>query len=413
MPRRAQHYKTTWGQVVVGLARNRDGRWRVMATGYRFTEPDECKAIEKFRELTCESAPQPRLEEQRAGGVMFAGVYVPEPLLYRWVNEQIRNHRVAFAKKVGIPALARLDEADVPKPAIRLEMILDIYKKHAEVLPRSRRYAVKRFEDFMKITRARTLADLTTDVLTLYRDTIKSRVASPGTVANYFGVVKWVVRFAKSEGQDAVQIDAALSRMAVLKAPRGTRVHEPRPISSENFGKLLAVARKDYPSWEPRLLVMLNLCLHFDEALAIEWADLDLVGETFCTRRNKRGRVIRCATLWPETVQSLKTIQRTDGPYLFTSAYGTRFNTSGQWKTWEKIRKAAGLPNVQLDDIRDGAYTAACNASGVEEKFARLLAGHRSHGLQDNYVARNPTIVRGACDAVREVFAKAIESTTR
>ena len=302
-----------------------------------------------------------------------------------------------------------LDEAAIPKPSLRLEAILDIYKQHADVLPRSKRYAIKRFEDFVKITKAKTLADLTTEVLATYRDTIKTRVISPGTIANYFGVVKWIIRFAKTEGWDAVQIDACLSRMAVLKAPRDTRVHTPSPISPANFGKLLEVARKNYPAWEARLLVMLNFCLHFDEALAIEWVDLNFEAETFCTRRNKRGRVIRCATLWPETVQALKAIKRTGSPFVFTSTHGTRFNACGQWKTWEKIRKAAGLPNVQLDDVRDGAYTAACNASGVEEKHARLLAGHRSHGLQDNYVARNPAIVRGACEAVRAAFADAIK----
>jgi len=62
-----------------------------------------------------------------------------------------------------------------------------------------------------------------------------------------------------------------------------------------------------------------------------------------------------------------------------------------------------------VDGVRDGAYTAMCNASGVEEKHARLLAGHRSHGLQDNYVTKNTAIVRGACEAVRAVFADVIK----
>jgi hypothetical protein len=55
-------------------------------------------------------------------------------------------------------------------------------------------------------------------------------------------------------------------------------------------------------------------------------------------------------------------------------------------------------------EIRDGAYTAACQAPGVEEKWARLLAGHRSHGLQDSYVMRNPAIVRPACEAVYAAY---------
>jgi len=431
-------------QVIVGLAKDTDGRWRVMATGQRFVEADERKAVEKFYTMTGQINPrqtfvgetvgvqekdeEPKWDceamdrsmgEQRETGVRFswdtdgrhlqAGVWVPEALLYRWVADQLRKHRVEFARKVGVPAIAMLDDHAIPKPSLRLEALLDIYKKHADVQSRSKQHATRIFENFVKITKAKTLADLTTEVLTMYRDTIKARVTSPGTITAYFGAVKWIIKFAKTEGQDAVQIDACLSRMAILKAPRDTRVHTPSPISPANFGKLLEVVREDYPAWEARLLVMLNFCLHFDEALAIEWVDLNFEAGTFCTRRNKRGRVIRCATLWPETVDTLKAIKRTGSPYVFTSTHGTRFNAKGQWKTWEKIRKAAGCPEVQMDDIRDGSYSAACTAPGVDEKYARLLAGHRSHGLQDNYVARNPAIVRGACEAVRATFADAIK----
>ena len=61
--------------------------------------------------------------------------------------------------------------------------------------------------------------------------------------------------------------------------------------------------------WPLRLLLMLNLCLHFDEVLDLEWGDFDLKAGTFCTRRNKRGRVIRAATLWPETRAALRGIR--------------------------------------------------------------------------------------------------------
>lgn len=89
---------------------------------------------------------------------------------------------------------------------------------------------------------------------------------------------------------------------------------------------------------------------------------------------------------------------------FFVSAHGTRYPASGQWKTWNKLRIAAGCPNAQMDDIRDAAYTAACRAKGVDEKYARLLAGHRSHGLTDAYVQRNPFDVKPASDAVYAAF---------
>jgi hypothetical protein len=54
--------------------------------------------------------------------------------------------------------------------------------------------------------------------------------------------------------------------------------------------------------------------------------------------------------------------------------------------------------DVSFGCLKDSAYTIACRK--VEEKFARVLAGHKAEGLQDNYVLRNPEFVRPACDAV-------------
>jgi len=76
-----------------------------------------------------------------------------------------------------------------------------------------------------------------------------------------------------------------------------------------------------------------------------------------------------------ETLKALEGVKRTGSKYTFVSARGTRFNARGQWKPREKLRTAANVPDVQLDDIRDDSYSAACSAPGVDERFARLLAG--------------------------------------
>ena len=115
----------------------------------------------------------------------------------------------------------------MPKPSLKLADLLSAYREHADVQAGSRRDTIKTFEDFVAITGAKTLDDLTTETLCRYRDAIKARVSSPATIGAYYGRVKWVIAFGKSEGLDAVQIGATLSRMAVLKAPRDRRVHQP------------------------------------------------------------------------------------------------------------------------------------------------------------------------------------------
>ena len=62
--------------TVHGLQRDRDGRWRIVATGFRFTEPDESRAIDKFYELTGQTKP---LETQRSRQRRFRGALLPPP----------------------------------------------------------------------------------------------------------------------------------------------------------------------------------------------------------------------------------------------------------------------------------------------------------------------------------------------
>ncbi len=47
--RRQKPFQSKVFGVVAGLARDTDGRWRILATGQKFTEPDERRAIARFR----------------------------------------------------------------------------------------------------------------------------------------------------------------------------------------------------------------------------------------------------------------------------------------------------------------------------------------------------------------------------
>src|SRR5438105_373042 len=52
MARPQKPYQTSWGEIVAGLARGDDRRWRIIQTGERFREEDERKAIARFRART-------------------------------------------------------------------------------------------------------------------------------------------------------------------------------------------------------------------------------------------------------------------------------------------------------------------------------------------------------------------------
>src|SRR5690242_19445012 len=58
MGRPPKPYRPSWGgDPISGLARQTDGRWRIVATGERFTEIDERRAIQKFRDWQARQNP--------------------------------------------------------------------------------------------------------------------------------------------------------------------------------------------------------------------------------------------------------------------------------------------------------------------------------------------------------------------
>jgi hypothetical protein len=122
-------------------------------------------------------------------------------------------------------------------------------------------------------------------------------------------------------------------------------------------------------------------------------------------RKTEVDSIPRAAVLWPETVAALAAVPRKSPKYVFTSTTGTRYNRASRGNKVAKLRERAGVAvEVTFDWIKDGAYTAAVNDPDVEERSARVLAGHRSPGLQDNYVLRHPRCTAGACEAVHRVY---------
>jgi hypothetical protein len=50
--RKQRHHVASWGETIIGRSKRHDGRWRIIGTMKRFTEPDERRAVERFRQLT-------------------------------------------------------------------------------------------------------------------------------------------------------------------------------------------------------------------------------------------------------------------------------------------------------------------------------------------------------------------------
>lgn len=444
MGRPQKPYQASDKQVIAGLCRQPDGRWRIIATGERFSEPDEFLAIQRFHQWEQQHAKDETLmsvpltdvvgtDIEAAGARVASGglnklisdrqvvirsplvpgkgpqegvveFSVPDSILWPWLRKMLIEHTDYIAKMTGIPRLASLPMTGLPSTPLKLSVLIDVYETKNPSKERSKRETLAVFRRMMKFTGATTLADLTTDALKNWREDVEKTVDSGGTKTAYYGRIKTIIGFGLKEGLDQEQINAALDRCKVLWTPDKIPQVDPHPISRAAFHKLLKVGG---PAWTAILLCGLNFCMHLDEVLDLKWDEIDLKKHTYAAIRRKTEdqRIPRAATLWKETVKALKaTPRRGASPYVFTSSHGTRFNRNTKGNDFTELRNAAGLPYVTFDHLRDGAYTAACQADGVDDKWARLLAGHKSPGLQDNYVLRHPAIVKPACDAVYQHY---------
>jgi len=428
----------------VGLYRCPDGRWRINATGAKFTEADERRAVQKFREWQAANRPVaatvtldapylaglPTLQastpvasvngqempadivETLASGPLppeaqpvdlRIGVEIPEAIIWPWLREQLITRPDYIAKMVNIPEVAALRSLKLVSP-IRLDKLISEYEEKNPSSKMAKDRAVATFRQLVKHAEATTTDDLTTEKLMAWRNEIeKSKtIKSAETKKWMFGQVKALISFGKDVGLNVDAIDPLLSRCSVLWTGQKSKQLEPNPISRDDYHKLLTTGNGTWRAW---LLVGLNLCLHIDEACNLETADFDLKNKTYCTIRNKTAakRVPRAAVLWPQTIEAIAPLVTSGKKYLFTSAHGTKYNKNGRCNMFKELREKAGVKDVTFDSLRDGAYTAACMLLD-NDKYARLLAGHRAEGMQDNYVLRNPEIVRPATDAVYRYY---------
>jgi integrase len=358
-PSKPYHHSRT-NDPVPGLYRSKkDGRWRIVATGQKFTEPDEDKAIEYFERVMKRVRPKVAMTVTETSDPHVAAVEMGKALgrqeivltvprcrtektrvrrvlpgaeVANWLRDELTNRPAELARMIGMPELAKFARESIRQAPVTIDAIREAYKKHSPATEKAKKEALAPFEKLVRFAEATTLDDLDEPTLAAWRDQIVNHagLTSSGTISSYFSRVRNVLRIAGRGELDAVQLEAAITRCrAKLYSPPNTVHDDPQPISKENFQKLLgAVGETDVPEvWRAMLLLGLNAALYMEDVCDLQWDALDLDAGTLVSRRKKTGKCMRVATLWPETVAALRAIpRRGQSPYVFTSPHGTRYN---------------------------------------------------------------------------------------
>jgi integrase len=248
------------------------------------------------------------------------------------------------------------------------------------------------------VTGVETLRDITAEIAVAYSDDVGNREnIAPKQQAHLFTGVRRLLTFAKSRAMAVDEIVKILEYLKLMKADGIYANLNPQPIEVDEFQSLLKAA-EGHSDNTAMVLLMLNCALYLGELIRLKWTDFR--DGCLVTRREKKGRCIRVAVLWPETVAAMNQLER-KGEFLFYNYRSEPIKICGmQRRFWNLADKAVVCATAS--QLRDGAYTAAVE-NNINADLCKILVGH-SCGLADAYVLRNPKMVAPAVEAIRRKY---------
>jgi integrase len=440
--RPSKPYRTRSGETIDGLYHKPGTNiWRIRSTGFEFRENDEHSAVARFRSwqarnerhhtvvpiemptsvvdglqamlapeniVTVEATPTRKIDTHgrthSRGGRITLAREVPQADFWAHARDQLLNRPEWVAEQTGIPELARLADLPQRKPSPTLSAIGEMYflKKESKIndneLGKSKLFWSE-FVNVMKALGVTAARQVTSDAVGTYGEHVEAAQLtdslSPTYIRHRFGKIKAIFNFARKKGLGP-DVRDALDACATLEPPAQVAA-DPNPIERGDFRKLLDAAND---RMRAAMLMMLNFCMYPSEACNLEWREINLKAHTLSTDRNKT-KVVRVAVIWERTIDALAKLPRRCNHVLSTH-HCTELSRWTLADDWRVLREKLGLHKLQMNMIRDGAYTASVEA-GVKFEHAQMLGGHQT-GIADKYVKRGPTMVADACAAIEKAY---------
>lgn len=398
-----------------------DGRWRASGPEkFTFTEPDEDLAVLRFRQwqgaargnslrigvdtmgLDVPSAMEKAIAidvevKFKPGQAPEFARLLEEGAFWAAIRRELLTRPKYCAEQTGIEQLAYLADLRPPETLPTFKELEQLWTDHATAKPEEQRKVLADWRYFVEHSGVGGLKDITPATVIAYRQKVYRLGLGGKRQQHLFNRARRMLTFAQGQAVAMKACADALQAMRLL-TPNGTAASiDPHPIERGDFAALMGKAEGDDRAM---LLLMLNAALHLQEAIDLRWEDIQ--GNTLIAHRKKKGRFLRIAMLWPETMSALASVRRR-GDHIFNGVNGAQLTVSGAGKRFRRLRQAAGVSHVVSDQIRDGAATAV-GAANVNDQIFNLLMGLRNPGVKDNYAKRNPAMVQPATDAVYAVY---------
>ena len=153
----------------------------------------------------------------------------------------------------------------------------------------------------------------------------------------------------------------------------------------------------------PIIKLMLFTGCRKGEIVGLRWDEVDLAGRYLHLRDTKTGE--RKIPLSDPTIAVLKGVPRIKGcPFVFPSATMNGPFT-GMQDGWEKVRKAAGFPDVRLHDLRH-TFATALASNGSSLYMIGQLLGHRDLRTTQRYAHLIDTAQQQASETAAKLLAE-------
>jgi integrase len=390
--RRATWFRDAQDRTYEGLVKQTDGRFRIVATGERFSAADDADAIRIFRERQSKRkretvtllAPS---DDHGAQDILS----VDSPAFWQAVRRAILHTPQLAAERTGIEQLGYLTGIKPPPPLPTFDELETTWRTHFKKSLEQRRRVLHAWTDFKNTTKVGSLREITPEVVIAYRDEVYGRNLTGKMQQNIFSRIRRLLTFARGRAVAVKEIGEVVEVLKLLTPSDTTVSLDPQPIEADDWKKLLDTAEGEDKAM---ILLMLNGAFYIQEVVRLQWDDID--GGCLVTNRRKAGQIVRACTLWAETIEALKGIKRR-GDFLFYSYQGLPLGVKGAEKRFRQLRDDAEV-TVTASQLRDGAATAAAQAN-VNVQLLNVVLGHRS-GINDHYIRRNAKMVQPATDAI-------------
>lgn len=141
--------------------------------------------------------------------------------------------------------------------------------------------------------------------------------------------------------------------------------------------------RAHSPEW---LRLIIDMCYltaqRIGDVLAIKQSDITAEGILFTQQKTGKRILVESTPELDDVVRSARALSKVAGVYLFSRSASKPASYTTTNRYWHKARKAAGVEDARIHDLRAKAITDA-DAEGLD---AQKLAGHAARSMTERYL---------------------------